>query len=318
VTLVVEVAGTAHARLASQRRASEALTMPSRAGATFFRHVPLPPLSHVVESIWYGENMPAHDLERLLPTGEVDLIIEVRDGQLRRYELDALDNPRRFVGPIISGAHSKPYVIHTAQQASLLGVRFKSGCARELIGVPLDVLGNDHVALSDIWGSAAMSLQDAVMKATTPHERCARVERSLAARLRGGGRPHPAIVAAVRALTRAEHPSGVTAVAHASGLSLRRFIEVFRRDVGLRPKQFARVMRFRRALGLLSRRQMSLSSLALDAGYYDQAHFTREFKEFSGLSPTTYRAAIGSYDNHVPLARSIERPVPAAQIPTLD
>jgi methylphosphotriester-DNA--protein-cysteine methyltransferase len=277
------------------------LAMPTRADAKFFVRMPRPPLSHVVESIWYGENAPAHDLERLLPTGEVDLIIEVRDGQLRRYELDALDSPRRFVGPIVSGAHSKPYVIHTAQQASLLGVRFKSGCAREIIDVPLDLLGNDHVALSEIWGSAALSLQEAVMKAPTPQQRCARVESALAGRLRGGRGPHPAIVAAVSALARAEDPSPVTAVACASGLSKRRFIELFRRDVGLRPKQFARVMRFRRALALLSRPEVSLSSLGLDAGYYDQAHFTREFKELSGLSPTAYRAASGAYDNHVPL-----------------
>lgn len=273
-----------------------------RAEAKFFRRVPSPPLSHIVSSIWYGENAPAHELERFLPTGEVDLIINVRDGQLRRYEVDALDSPRRFVGPVVSGAHSQPYMIHTAQQASLLGVRFKLGCAREVIGVPLDALGNDHVALSDIWGSAAFALQDSVMTATTPEERCARVERSLAARLRGTRGPHPAIAAAVSALVGAEDPSPVTAVACASGLSARRFIEVFRRDVGLRPKQFARIMRFCRALRLLSRcPHESLSSLALEAGYYDQAHFTREFKELSGLSPTAYRSAGGAYGNQVPL-----------------
>lgn len=273
-----------------------------RTEAKFFRRMPSPPLSHIVASIWYAENAPAHELERFLPTGEVDLIINVRDGQLRRYEVDALDSPRRFVGPVVSGAHSKPYVIHTAQQASLLGVRFKLGCAREVIGVPLDALGNDHVALADIWGSAAFALQDSVMTATTPEERCASVERSLAARLRGARGPHPAIAAAVSALVDAEDPSPVAAVACASGLSARRFIEVFRRDVGLRPKQFARIMRFRRALRLLGRcPHESLSSLALEAGYYDQAHFTREFKELSGLAPIAYRSADGAYDNQVPL-----------------
>lgn len=270
--------------------------------AKLFRHVPSSPVSHAVASIWYAENEPVHALERFLPTGEVDLIINVRDAQLRRYELDSLDSPRRYVGPVVSGAHSQPYVIHTAQQASLLGVRFKLGFARDILGIPLDVLGNEHVALSDIWGSVAFALQDAVMKASTPKERCAQVERFLAARLRDARGAHPVVAEAVRALVGTHDPSPVTAVVRASGLCARRFIEVFRRDVGLPPKHFSRVMRFRRALGLLrGGAGGSLSALALEAGYCDQPHFNREFKELSGLSPTAYRSAIGAYDNHVPL-----------------
>jgi AraC-like DNA-binding protein len=280
----------------------EPQVMLNRGDAKFFRRVPSAPVSHIVASIWYGENEPAHEFERFLPTGEVDLIINVRDAQLRRYEVDSLDNPRRYVGPVVSGAHCQPYVIHTAQQASLLGVRFKLGRARDVIGVPLHVLGNEHVALSDIWGNAAFALQDSVMKAKTPEELCVQVERFLGARLRGARGPHPVIAEAIRALAGAEDPSPVTAVACASGLSARRFIEVFHRDVGLRPKQFSRVMRFRRALSLLGRGpDESLAALALEAGYYDQAHFTREFKELSGLSPTAYRSARGAYDNQVPI-----------------
>ncbi|XXX77390.1 helix-turn-helix domain-containing protein [Sorangium sp. So ce134] len=276
--------------------------MPLEREAKLFRHVPSPPVSRAVASIWYAENEPAHALERFLPTGEVDLIINVRDARLLRYELDSLDSPRRYVGPVVSGAHSRPYVIHTAQQASLLGVRFKLGFARDILGVPLDELGNEHVALSDIWGSVASALQDSVMNARTPEERCARVESLLAARLRDARGAHPVIAHAVRALATTHDPSPVTAVARASGLCARRFIEVFRRDVGMAPKHFCRVMRFRRALKLLrGGAGGSLAALALEAGYCDQPHFNREFKEMSGLSPTAYRSAIGAYDNHVPL-----------------
>jgi AraC-like DNA-binding protein len=268
---------------------------------TFFRRIPSPPLSQSVASIWYAENAPAHELEQFLPTGEVDLVINVRDAELRRYEVGALDRPRLLLGPIVSGAHSRPYVINTAQQASLLGVRFKLGRARQIIGVPLDVLDNDHVALSELWGSAAFALQDSVMIAKTPEARCAAVERSLCARLRGQHAPHPVVAAAVRALIGADRPP-IGAVACASGLSDRRFIEVFRRDVGLRPKLFSRVMRFRRALDALSRcPHQSLAALALEAGYSDQAHFAREFTALSGLSPATYRSRVGAYDNQVPL-----------------
>jgi hypothetical protein len=109
----------------------------------YFHRVPAPPLGHFVASIWYAENARAHELELFLPTGQVDLIINVHDGRLVRYEVDELDNARRYLGPVVSGAHSRPYVIHTGQQASLLGVKFTVGCAREVLGLALDVLSRN-------------------------------------------------------------------------------------------------------------------------------------------------------------------------------
>jgi AraC-like DNA-binding protein len=267
----------------------------------FFRHVPSTPLSQVVESIWYGENAPPHRFERFLPTGDVDLVINVRDAELRRYEIADLESSRRFAGPIVSGPHNRPYVIDTRQQAALLGVRFRPGCARQVLGVPLDELSNEHVALADLWGPAALAVQEAAMRAT-PEERFASVERVLTARMAGARLPHAAVVRALHTLAAARGPSPVGAVVEASGLSARRFIELFRRDVGMPPKRFWRVMRFRRALRALTRgASANLTSLALDNDYYDQAHFIREFKEFSGITPTTYRSTAGAYDNQVPL-----------------
>jgi hypothetical protein len=141
-----------------------------------------------------------------------------------------------YLGPVVSGAHSLPYVIHTGQQASLLGVKFTVGCAREVPGVALDVLGNTHVALADIWGSCAFALQESVMTATTVQERFTRVEAMLTARVLEGRGAHPAIAGAVCTLAHTAAPSPVTHVACESQLSTRRFIEVFRRDVGMAPK----------------------------------------------------------------------------------
>jgi methylphosphotriester-DNA--protein-cysteine methyltransferase len=276
-----------------------------RDGVTYYRYVPSPPLSRFVASIWYAENEPDHRLERFLPTVGVDLVVNVRDAELTRFETNALDRPRRYVGPVVSGAHSRPYVIPTTQQAALLGVKFKLGMARQVLGLPVDVVGNDHVALSEIWGSAAFALQESVMTANSAHERCRRVEAALVTRLRDGRGAHPAIPDAVRALSDTTTPSPVSVAADAAGLSLRRFIEVFRRDVGLAPKQFARVARFYRALQALNTGlHDGLSTLAVEAGYYDQAHFSREFKALAEMSPTAYLATSGAYDNQVPLGGS--------------
>jgi len=80
-------------------------------------------------------------------------------------------------------------------------------------------------------------------------------------------------------------------------LSARRFIELFRRYVGVTPKLYCRIRRFQRALGELHRiKQMDWSAVALECGYYDQSHFIRDFRQFSGLTPSAYRDMRGSIE----------------------
>ncbi len=67
----------------------------------------------------------------------------------------------------------------------------------------------------------------------------------------------------------------------------------FREELGVPPKALARILRFERAVGRL-RAGDDLAALALDAGYYDQAHFNRDFRAFAGATPTAYRPSVQS------------------------
>jgi transcriptional regulator GlxA family with amidase domain len=80
-------------------------------------------------------------------------------------------------------------------------------------------------------------------------------------------------------------PPRITAVARAVALSPRQLERVFHREVGLPPKLYARLLRFRRMLGVLNRADPRWADLAAHAGYSDQPHLVREFREFAGLSP---------------------------------
>jgi AraC-like DNA-binding protein len=86
------------------------------------------------------------------------------------------------------------------------------------------------------------------------------------------------------------------------GLSARRFIELFRREVGVSPKTFCRIVRFQGALQRIAvASSPNFVRLALDCGYYDQAHLIHDFKDFTGLTPTAFLEARGEHLNHVPL-----------------
>ena len=94
------------------------------------------------------------------------------------------------------------------------------------------------------------------------------------------------------------------AVVDESGYSHRQFIALFRRAVGLAPKVYCRVLRLQRALvRLAARPDASLVELAMDAGYSDQPHLNRDFRELAGMAPGQYRDRSPSFSHHVPIER---------------
>ena len=94
----------------------------------------------------------------------------------------------------------------------------------------------------------------------------------------------------------------VGAVAAESGLSRRRFIDVFAEEVGVRPKLYLRLLRFNRVLErVFGASHVDWAEVAYLHGYADQPHFNREFREFSGLTPSQYLAHPGQGPGHAEL-----------------
>jgi AraC-like DNA-binding protein len=98
------------------------------------------------------------------------------------------------------------------------------------------------------------------------------------------------------------HATTVAAVTDQIGLSAKRFIQAFRDETGFTPKVFCRIRRFQQALNRMSGcKSVEWADVALDCGYFDQAHFIHDFRAFSGINPTSYLAHQTPHRNHVPL-----------------
>jgi AraC-like DNA-binding protein len=266
---------------------------------------PGPPLASFVEVFWLHESYaPSSPAERILPTGTVELVINLRGGVLRVADGHQPQRFQSFRGAVVCGPHAASFVIDTSQPAALLGLHFKPGGAFPFFPVPPEELHNRHVALADLWGAAATELLEQLSAAPTASAAFRVVEQALLAQAVQPLALHPAVAFALHALQSGAHPPTIAAVTDQIGLSSRRFSRLFREQVGLTPKRFSRVQRFQSVLGhLQTARQVHWADVALACGYFDQAHFVHDFRAFSGFTPLQYLEQRTGQRNHLALGR---------------
>jgi AraC-like DNA-binding protein len=168
-------------------------------------------------------------------------------------------------------------------------VHFKPGGAFPFLGLPAGDLADTHVDLETLWGPLAGQLRERMCEAGTSGERFQLLQEALLTRLCHGVEQHYAVLAALEMFGKSQAGPRVRETAKDLGLSQRRFIQVFKAEVGITPKLFSRIRRFQQARTFIQHQpSINWADLAVDLGYFDQSHFIREFLEFSGLSPTDY------------------------------
>src|SRR5262249_19504837 len=128
------------------------------------------------------------------------------------------------------------------------------------------------------------------------------LEIALLQRLKKHLELHPSVRYALREFAQAPRVRNVLGVTKETGLSRRRFAQLFREQIGITPKLYCRIHRFQSVLRqIASGAPVDSADVALAGGYYDQAHLNHEFHDFSGMSPVTYLASERPGVNHVPI-----------------
>ncbi|WP_437977351.1 AraC family transcriptional regulator [Sorangium sp. So ce295] len=248
----------------------------------YVRHVPGPPLSAHVAELWYLSAAPPHAAERILPSGTLQLVVNLDQDEVRVYDGPTI---RGYSGAVVSGAYQSAFGVDTREHASMVGVQFRPGGAWPFLGAPLGALTDTHADLADLWGLRAAELRERLCSTPEPRARFALLERALLDRLSNARPGHPLVPHAIAALDGGERR--VADVAATLGISHRRLVDVFTAETGLAPKAFARITRFRRALLQAEReREPDWARLAAVSGFCDQSHLIREFVALSGNSPT--------------------------------
>jgi AraC-like DNA-binding protein len=249
------------------------MTAVRREGPGYREHAPAPDLAPWIECFWTRAAGPAPsgaETYRVLPDGCADILFALGGG------VDAF-----VVGPM-----TRALVVPASSRTRLVGVRFHPGAAGAFLPVPLRTLVDQRVALDAVWTESA-GAAERLAEASAAGRAVDGFESELRERLRRAAAfPSPRTRTLIETLAAEPDSASVSDMAARAGITRQHLRRVFEQHVGYGPKKLARILRLRRAVRLIeSRGPATLATVALDAGYYDQAHMNADFRDLAGRSP---------------------------------
>jgi AraC-like DNA-binding protein len=271
----------------------------------YIDRVPSPPLDRFISSIWFCQSEPRpFALERVLPSGAAQLIVNLKEDRTRMYHPES-GAVTLSCGTVLSGVSTHYGVIDTAEQECVAGVCFRPGGTAAFFAVPAYLIRDAGMPLELAWNRGrAARLREQVLEAVSPTAKLDALERALAEAWRSSA-CDAAVEFALDAIADRPQAANIAAVADKIGLSPRRLVERFKTAVGVPPKRYCRILRFQRALACAERgRQVDWTRIAMDCGYFDQAHFIHDFRSFAGITPTGYDTGRTQFRNHVHFLQS--------------
>lgn len=253
---------------------------------SYTEHAPPPELGSVVRCAWVltGDRATG-GFEPIVPDGCPELVFNLADPFRRSGRTGAHLQPLTMVvGQTTEAAWVGPSGI-----SRLVGLRLHPWGGPILFGAPMAELTDAFVPASEVLGGWVDDVHDRLGE-LPPGRWVGALFDAVRRRLGGGSSPSiPLARSVVRHIATSGGSVTVRSIARRFGTTERTLQRVLHRDVGLAPSTLVRIARVQGALGrMLARPETPLGRLALDAGYYDQAHFAREFRRLVGCTPSDF------------------------------
>ncbi|MEU8777636.1 AraC family transcriptional regulator [Streptomyces sp. NPDC048606] len=226
---------------------------------------------------------------RLVPTGRAVVVISL--GEPFSHVRRPGDPHSPVTGSLVVGLEDGPRLCDHPGGQEAIRLELTPLGAYRLFAVPMRELTNRVVALGDVLGPEAAALAERMAATGDWATRFDLLDLALAARIERGPRPAPEVGHAWRLLSDTGGAIQVARIASEVGWSQGHLVRRFTEQVGLTPKTSARVLRFHRAVGLLTRVGTNPAGVTAACGFYDQAHLNREFRALAGTTPVRMAAA---------------------------
>lgn len=241
-----------------------------------------------VDRYWGWESVGKNEisLPKVLPGTGVELIFHYRDVSFRgEHRSQTLSTPMCHI------AHLKtsPFQLYPNRNIGFLSVRFRCGAFRHFCPFPSSELMDTFASADEIWGQTGAELSQRIIEADNLQHRILLLEHYLTCFLHRFKRAEARTDYAINRLYYSSSTTRPQDIAKELELSPRHFQRLIREALGMSPKKFCVMARFQQTIReLLLQKETDYLNIALEAGYYDQAHFINDFREFAKETPSAF------------------------------
>lgn len=266
-------------------------------------HRPAFPLNQFIESfIYYKDVQPDHSMERYLPDGNITLIIDLTDRPKYIYDNKSLQEIQACNKVWFSGIRNTYITIPAGQDSEMLIVNFHKGRSYPFLKMPVHELTDQVVDGELVFSSDILQLREELINTVALLRKFQIVEDYLIKKYQLKLTVNPFITFAVDKIIQAPNAGSMEKLALQVGFTPKHMIRLFKDHVGMSPKSFLKVIRFQKAISDIAKRStVDWTSIAVESGYYDQAHFIHDFKHFSGFTPQVYLKKQMDFPNYIPV-----------------
>ncbi len=245
-------------------------------------------LKAFVQCYWTLESIKEETPKKntIVPDGTMKLIFHYGDTYKHHPK-----NGKSIILPncFLIGQLTKPYVVEPIGVTGTFVVRFQPNGFLPFTTIPIKEMENKAIPLSQLFGEAGNNLSENILNANSTSERIERIESFLVERLSHQQTIDNIVKSTVDTILNANGQFSVNAFSKQNSINRRQLTRKFSSTIGLSPKQLSKTIRIQASLkALLKKEVTSLTDLAYQNDYFDQAHFIKDFKEFTGLTPKEF------------------------------
>lgn len=250
--------------------------------------------------VYYKDYRPDHSLDRFLPDGNVQVVIDLTESPKYIYDNFTLKEIQACRRVWFSGMRNAPITIPSGSDSEMFIISFHKGMAYPFVEMPMDELTDLVVDGQLVMTEEILTIRDKILEVAGHSEMFLRAEAHLMEVFRSRLIRNPFITYAVSHILNNPAQTTISELTRKVGYSQKHLISMFRKHVGITPKAFLQIARFQKVITEIeARRAPDWGAVAHDCGYYDQAHFISDFKHFSGFTPRQYLETQRDFRNYV-------------------
>jgi len=247
----------------------------------FNRIKPPDELKHLVECYWIAKSKsPTPILQKIIPDGFPEIIFHFGDP----YKIELKSSWEVQSNSLVAGQITKYFFLENTGQSDILGVKLKPAALTQFFGTDMSSLKDKVISLNDFGNSELNEVNHSIREISDSKERIKIINTHLT-KLSNQTNP---VEKAIECILSSNGMLRVISICEQCEINERQLERHFKKYIGLSPKFYARIIRFNYIFQIAQQKKLSWAEVGLESGFYDQPHFSKNFKTFSGEDPSKY------------------------------